>query len=83
MLRLCHPRTKRRKYFPGICEAAGCKADSTPTPGLFFHKNSIFLCSLLKSAANADLKLISEVIAIAHGLCVNIKLLSVRVKYVK
>ena len=37
----------------------------------------MFLYSLLKSAANAVLKLMSAVIAIAHGLSVSVKSLSV------
>ena len=48
----------------------------SPTPGLCFHKNRIFLYSLLKSAASAVLKLTSAVIAIAHVRCVSMKLLS-------
>ena len=69
--------TKKHKYFSGICEAAGGKADIPPIPGLFFHKKSMFLLFLLKSAASAVLKLMSAVTAIAHVLSVNIKSLSV------
>ena len=58
------------RYFPGICDAAGGKAATPPIPGLCIQKNSMFLCSLLKSAANAVLKLMSAVIAIAHVLFV-------------
>ena len=41
--------------------------------------NSVFLYSLLKSAANAVLKLMSAVIAIAHVLFVSIKSLTVNI----
>ena len=68
--------TKKHKYFPGICDAAGGKADTPPIPGLCFERNSIFL---LKSAANAVLKFMSAVIPIAHVLFVSIKLLSVNI----
>ena len=50
-----------------------------PIPGLCFHRNSMFLYSLLKSAANAVLKLMSAVIAIADVLFVSIKSLSVSI----
>ena len=46
-------------------------------PGFCFHKNSMFLNSLLKSAANAVLKLMSGMIAITPVLSVSIKSLSV------
>ena len=69
--------TKKHKYFPGICEATGGKAATPPIPVLCFQRNSMFLYSLLKSAANAVLNLMSAVIAIAHVLFVNIKSLSV------
>ena len=69
--------TKKHKYFPGIREAAGDKAATPPIPGLCFQKNSMFLYSLLKSSANAVLKLMSAMIAIAHVLFVSIKSLSV------
>ena len=62
--------TKKHKYFPGICEVAGGKAATPPIPGLCLQKNCMFLYSLLKSAANAVLKLISAVIPIAHVLFV-------------
>ena len=48
-----------------------------PYSGLCFQRNSIFLHSLLKYAANAVLKLMSAVIAIAHVLFVSMKPLSV------
>ena len=47
------------------------------------HRNSTFLYSLLKSAANAVLKLMSAVIAIAHILFVSIKSLSVIIMLLK
>ena len=50
-----------------------------PSPGRCFQKNSMFLYFLLKSAANAVLKLMSAVIAIAHVLFVSIKSLSVSI----
>ena len=65
--------------FPGICDAAGGKAAKPPTPGLCFQRNSTFLYSLLKSAANAVLKLMSAKIAIAHVLFVSMKSLSVSI----
>ena len=68
--------TKKHRYFPSICDAAGGKAATPPIPGLCFQGNSMFLYSLLKSAANAVLKLMSAVIAIAHILFVSMKLLS-------
>ena len=46
-------------------------------PGFCFHKNSMFLYFLLKSAANAVLKLMSAVIAIALVLSVSLKSLYV------
>ena len=71
--------TKKHKYLPGICDAAGGKAATPPIPGLCFQRNSMFLYSLFKSAANAVLKLMSAVIAIAHVLFVSIKSLSVNI----
>ena len=71
--------TKKHKYFPGICAAAGDKAATPPIPVLYFQMNSAFLYSLLKSAANAVLKLMSAVIAIAHVLFVSIKSLTVKI----
>ena len=71
--------TKKHRYFPGICDAAGGKAATPPIPGLCFQRNSTFLYSLLKSAANAVLKLMSAVIAIAHVLFVSMKSLSVSI----
>ena len=65
--------TKKHKYLPGIWEAAGVKAATPPKPGLCFHRNSMFLYNLLKSAANAVLKFMSAVMAIAHVLLVSIK----------
>ena len=50
-----------------------------PIPGLCFQRNSTFLYSLLKFAANAVLKLMSAVIAIAHVLFVSMKSLSVSI----
>ena len=64
---------QKNKYFPGICDATGGSAIISSTPGLCFHKNLIFLCSFLKSAAGAVLKFKSAVIAIAHVLSVSIK----------
>ena len=71
--------TKKHKYFPGIFDAAGGKADMPPTPRFCFQRDSMFLYSLLKSAANAVLKLMSAVIAIAHVLFVSMKSLSVNI----
>ena len=68
--------TKKHRYFPGICDAAGGKAATPLTPGRCFQRNSTFLYSFLKSAANAVLKLMSAVIAIAHVLFVSMKSLS-------
>ena len=73
------PSSLRSKYFPGICDAAGGKATTPPIPGLCFQRNSMFLYSILESAANAVLKLMSAVIAIAHVLFVSIKSLSVNI----
>ena len=73
---------KKHKDFPGICEAAGGMAATPPIPGLCFQF-FLFLYSLLKSAANAVLKLMSAVIAIAHVLFLSIKLLSVNVMLVE
>ena len=69
--------TKKHRYFPGNCDAAGGKAATPPVPGLCFQRNYTFLYSLLKSAANAVLKLMSAVISIAHVLFVSMKSLSV------
>ena len=71
--------TKKHKYFPGICDAAGGKAATPPIPGLCFQRNSMFLYSLSKSTANTVLRLMSAVIAIANVLLVSIKSLSVNV----
>ena len=71
--------TKKHRYFPGICDAAGGKAATPPIPGLCFQRSSMFLYSLLKSAANAVLKLKSAVIAIAHNLFRSMKSLSVSI----
>ena len=71
--------TKKHKYFPGICDAAGGKAATPPIPGLCFQRNSLLLYSLLMSAANAVLKLMSAVVAIAHVLFVSMKSLSVSI----
>ena len=68
---------KKHKYFPGICDATGSSAIIPSLTDLGFHKNSIFLYFLLKSAASAVvLKLTSAVIAIAHVRSVSIKSLS-------
>ena len=50
---------------------------------IFASKGILFLHSLLKSAANAVLKLMSAVIAIAHILFVSIKSLSVKIMLVE
>ena len=71
--------TKKHRYFPGISDAAGGKAATPPIPGFCFQRNSMFLYSLLKSAANAVLKLMSAVIAIAHVLFVSMISLSVSI----
>ena len=71
--------TKKHRFFPGICDAAGGKAATPPIPGLCFQRNSIFLYYLLKSAANAVLKLMSAVIAIAHVHFVSMKALSISI----
>ena len=71
--------TKKHRYFPGICDVAGDKAATPPIPGLCFQRNSMFLYSLMKTAANAVLKLMSAVIAIANVLFVSIKSLSVNI----
>ena len=68
--------TKKHKYSPGVCEAAGGKAATPTIPGICFHKNSMLLYSLLKSAANAVLKVMSAMKAIANELSVSIKSLS-------
>ena len=70
--------TEKHRYFPGICRAAGSKAATTPLPDLCFQRSSIFLYSLLKSAANTVLKLMSAAIANAHVLFVSLKSLSVK-----
>ena len=75
--------TKKHKYFPGICDATGGKAATPPIPGLCFQRNSMFLYSLLKSAANAVLKLMFAVIAIAHVLFVSMKSLSLTIMLFK
>ena len=66
---------KKHKYFPGICGAAGGSAFIPPTTDLCFHKNSIILYSLSKSAASAVLRLLTVVIAMVFT--VGIKSLSV------
>ena len=71
--------TKKRRYFPGNCEAAGGKAATPPILGICFHRNSKFLYYLSKSAANFVLKRMSAVIAIAHVLVVIIKSLSMSI----
>ena len=35
--------TKKHRFFPGICDAAGGKAATPPIPGLCFQRNSMFL----------------------------------------
>ena len=72
-------RVHVHRYFPGICDAAGGKAATPPIPGLCFQRNSMFLYSLLKSAANAVLKLMSAVIAIALVLFVSMQSLYVSI----
>ena len=74
---------KKHRYFPGICDATGGKAATPPIPDLCFQRISLFLYSILKSAANAVLKLLSAVIAIAHVLFVSIKSLSVNIMLVE
>ena len=69
--------TKKHKYFPGFLDAAGGNAATPYIPGLCFQRNFMFLYSLLKSAANAVLKLMSAVIAIAHVLFVSIKFVNI------
>ena len=71
--------TKKHRYFPGICDAAEGKAATPPTPVQCLQGKSTFLYSLLKSAANAVLKLMSAVIAIAHVLFVSMKSRSVNI----
>ena len=71
--------TKKHGFFPGICDVAGGKAATPPTPGLCFQRNFMFLYSLLKSEANDVLKLMSAVIPIAHVLFVSMKSLSVNI----
>ena len=71
--------TKKHAYFPGICEAAGGKAATPPHPGLCFQRNSMILIFLLKSAAKAVLKLMSDVIAIARVPFVSRKPLSAKI----
>ena len=71
--------TKKHRYFSGISDVAGGKAATPPIPGLCFQRNSMFLYSLLKSAANAVLKFMSAVIAIAHVLSVSMKSLFVSI----
>ena len=73
----CPSGHQKAQVLPCISHAAGGSATTLPTPGLCFHKNSMFLYSLLKSAAIAVLKILSAVIAIAHVLSVCIKSLSV------
>ena len=75
--------TKKHKSFPGICDAAGGKAATPPILGLCFQRNITILYSLLKFDANAVLKLIFAVIAIAHVLFVSIKSLSVNIMLLK
>ena len=76
--------TKKHKYFPGFCEAADGKTAISPTPGICFQNNLVFVSimfwySLLKSAANAVLNLMSVVKAIAHVLSVSKKSRSVSI----
>ena len=71
--------TKKHRYFPVSVTPPEARLLRPPTPGLFFHRNSMFLYSLLKSAANAVLKLMSAVIANAHVLFVSMKSLSVSI----
>ena len=75
--------TKKHRCFPGICDAAGGKPATPPSPGLCFQMDSMFLYSLLKSAANAVLKLMSAVTAIAYVLFVSMKSLSVNIMRVE
>ena len=49
----------------------GGKAGTPPIPGLCFHKKSMFLYSILKSAANVVPKFMSAVIAIERVLFVS------------
>ena len=70
--------TRKHKYFPDICDATGDSATSLLyQASVSMHENTIFLYSLLKSAASAVLKLTSAVIAIAHVRSVSMKSLSV------
>ena len=71
--------TKKHNYLPGIWEAAGGKAATHLKPGLCFHRISMFLYALLKSAAYAVSKLMSAVMAIAHVLFDSIKSLSANI----
>ena len=63
-------RDQEHKY---LGEAARGKAETPAIPVLCLQRKPMFLYSLLKSAANALLKLMSAVIAIADVLFVSLK----------
>ena len=62
---------------PGIYDATGGRFIRPPTPGLCFHKSSMFLYSLSKSSACSVSKLAFVVIAVVHVRSVSITSLSV------
>ena len=76
MLSFFRPFCQKHENFPDICNATGGNADATLNLGLCFVKNSIFLYSLLKLAANAVLKLISALMSTEHVLSVIINRIS-------
>ena len=69
--------TRKQRYLPGTCATDGGSAAMPPSPGLCLNRNSTFWYSLLKSASNLDLKLMSAVMQIALVLFDRMKSLSV------
>ena len=69
--------TRKHRYLPGNCAADGGSAAIPPSPGLCLNRYSTFWYSLLKSASNLDLKLMSAVMQIALVLFDRMKSLSV------
>ena len=69
--------TRKHRYLPGTCATDGGSAAIPPSPGLCLNRNSTFWYSLLKSASNLDLKLMSAVMQIALVLFDRMKSLSV------
>ena len=69
--------TRKHRYLPGTCATDGGSAAIPSSPGLCLNRNSTLWYSLLKSASNLDLKLMSAVMQIALVLFDRMKSLSV------